>query len=195
MSLKFPINTVMVVAIIKCSVFRFTQILLCIGRFGQEKTFWTIDRNAQWRCMCHCLFLRQRVCVYVLVCVRGCLGCGSSSFGDIISDRTTKEERGWKKLFPHKLFSFFYASGPVEQLMKFKWSRIRRSSMQEPGLMVSARPPARGEIETGGTADLDEIKWKRTAERPGGKEWVKGGGGEWDKGMKYPLNVIISNHL
>lgn len=40
--------------------------------------------------------------------------------GGIISDGTTKKGAREKKLFPHKLFSFFSASGPVEQLMKFK---------------------------------------------------------------------------
>lgn len=49
-------------------------------------------------------------CVCVCVCLRG------------ISHQmeTTKEKRGRESCFPYKLFSFFCASGPVEQLMKFK---------------------------------------------------------------------------
>lgn len=67
--------------------------------------------------------------------------------------------------------------------------------------MVSVRPhpplPAPGGIEPG-TGDLDEIERKRTVE--GGKKRVKArrrrrGRAETDKGMKYLLNVIISNHL
>lgn len=59
--------------------------------------------------------------------------------------------------------------------------------------MVSARPPLTPStwgIEPG-TADLDEIKRKRRVKA----RRRRGGGAERDKGMKYLLNVIISNHL
>lgn len=52
--------------------------------------------------------------------------------------------------------------------------------------MGSARPPPRTRGIEPETADLDEIQRKRRR---------RGGGAETDKGMKYLLNVIISNHL
>lgn len=58
--------------------------------------------------------------------------------------------------------------------------------------MGSAAPPtlhAPGGIEPG-TADLDEIQRKKEKCSEGGR-----GGELGDKGMKYLLNVIISNHL
>lgn len=60
-------------------------------------------------------------CVCVCVCGQGGGGCcRSSSFGEYHIRSNNKRGAREKKLFPHKLFSFFSASGPVEQLMKFK---------------------------------------------------------------------------
>lgn len=64
--------------------------------------------------------------------------------------------------------------------------------------MVSARPPPCTWGIEPGTADLDEIERKRTTEEGGWGGRVRPrrrGRAERDKGMKYLLNVIISNHL
>ncbi len=60
--------------------------------------------------------------------------------------------------------------------------------------MVSARPPPCTWGIEPGTADLDEIKRKRREEKEK-SEREEEEGELRDKGMKYLLNVIISNHL
>lgn len=127
-------------------------------KVGEEHT---IMRVCGWVCLCACLTL-----------------------GNITSDGNNKRRARERKLSPHplhKLFPFFFfASGPVEQLMKFKWSRIRRSSGR--GSHCRRLHPHWRE------RNQRQLTWRKS-------RWGERGRWGWGWGLKYLLNVIISNHL
>lgn len=149
------------------------------------------------------VFAWARVCASVREVKCVCVGIGwgrSSSFGEyhhIISDRTTKEERGRKSCFH---ISCFHSS-----LLPVQWNSWWSLNEAELGDQADTGAAVDGICTTVSMHTREsngwQLTWMKSRERRGrwGEKRRRGGGGEGsrerDKGMKYLLNVIISNHL
>lgn len=149
---------------------------------------------------------RWSVWVCVFLCRGGGVGRGCcSSFGDIISDRTTKEELGRESCFHTTCFH----SSPLPVQWNSWWSlnEAELGDQADTGTSVDGICELHLPSLHPGESSHGQLTWMKLREREprwkekegrggaGGVGGVERGGAERDKGMKYLLNVIISNHL